>query len=352
MGMFSAGITGLSRRLAIAIWFLSTTPGCNTSPKDLDATALGLPLRDRPEAATRGAPRAFLGAAAGELTITAANGASIDPLAGAPLLADDHLRLGADGLAVVIFTTGNVLRLQGPIEQDLRGLAGFDSPPVGDKLETQLVAALSDADRERLGADNERIGGWQLRVTALEAPAPQEEQQLPGKPPAESAGNDDPAADALPLEDVSAEVTSDGKEATTFAGERTPWADDASKSKSSHLQTGSKRATNGEVSEDKQTIHGPMVKTTPSPPPWSLVATNWTISGDKVKVPDKLGRSIVACLRTVRGPRALVELELESGVIRSVKVVQANLKCVDEFKGVNFQGISTSGSIRMIFDRT
>ncbi len=361
MGVYSKTIRTWQRQITLIAGLCLLAPACSDPPPSATAESLGLPQIERPSAATPGATRAFLGAAAGTLSIAAANGKALESRAGTPLLADDRLVLGDDGLAVVIFTNGNVLRLEGPIDQELRALAGFDSPPVNDDLETQLVAALSDADRTRLSAENERIGGWQLRLTALEAPAPE------SAPEPRTSRNDEPpeprSADT-PVErmDDSAKLGVGGlppgqSQRTTgkakgAQGRMRPQGAPAKKPRAKEedfervLPPGitSKNAPGGAPSSPRKSADTPTL-------PWSLTGAKWTSSGSEVRIPKALRTKLVNCLPKPQGSASTsVDLVVESGRILKV-TISGGLTC-PQVIDTRIDGLSQSGTLRLQFKTT
>ncbi len=391
-------------QLVVVAGLLALGSACGDPPKPRDAASLGLPLVERPAEATRGATRAFLGAATGALTLTDAGGTPLRAVAGAPLLADDRIVLGPDGLAVLIFTNGNVLRLEGALEQEVQGLAGFDSKPVSGGLEAQLVAALSDRDRERLGAANERIGGWQLRLKALEAPAPElaapppapdpapdddddresktreepeamDAKEAPtegdgagdyaGGPPSELAGLGHKSTGSMGLGDGggqgSGQGSKDKKEANTGPSGRPSKSEPdrgsgSSSNDSAPAKPGPKPDTRrpgageddppgAEEIEPETTVQG-SVNT-----PLTLRGRTWITSGDQVPIATDLSRRIAACIQPIAGSHVIVELTVSSGTITAIIVRKKDSECIQDFLHETLPGVSGSGEIRLTFER-
>ena len=356
MGMYSGVIRAWQRHITLVAGLFLLAPACTEPAASATAESLGLPQIERPSAATQGAPRAFLGAVAGTLSIAAANGETIESHAGTPLLADDRLTLGDGGLAVVIYTNGNVLRIEGPLDQELRTLAGFDSPPPNGDLETQLVAALSDADRTRLSAENERIGGWQLRVTALEAPAPESEERSED---ASKGAPRTPSADEPPRRMDTPFVAGMGGLGDVTAT-RTSEADG---------EKDDKDAGDGALSQGriKKTVHEPKLEKKPASPSgissgtaskttgtadtasWSLKSAKWATSGSKVRIPTTITKKIASCLPEAKGSGTRqVDLLLEFGVIRKV-TIKGGPPCDPKIIGTHIDGVDQSGSVHLTF---
>lgn len=370
-------------RLVLLTGLLTLGPACGEPPKPRDAASLGLPSAPRPAQATQGAAKAFLGAATGDLTLTDAEGTPLQAIPGAPLLADDNLSLGEDALVVLIFTNGNVLRIEGPLEQELRGLAGFDSKPVDAGLETQLAAALSDRDRERLGAANERIGGWQLRLKALEAPAPEsepksEENLVPAPDPAmpgpRVSGGKDPAVGGLPEVDSAGYGNNANANANATPDDDDPVEEAKPKDPKSKKKQGA-GPDNGQASSKERPpppsarpIAGPADEPPadePAPsepggaaeeqdsrtPPLSLAGATWIDTQARVAIPTGLRDELAACLRPITGSHVIVELKLRAGTITAIKVLNNSSGCATGFKNRRVDGVSKSGSLRLIFER-
>ncbi len=375
-------------RLVLLAGTLTLGSACGDPPKPQDAASLGLPSVDRPAQATHGAPKAFLGAATGELTITDAKSTPLQAIAGAPLLADDKLSLGADALVVLVFTNGNVLRLQGPLERELRGLAGFDSKPVDAGLEAQLALALSDSDRERLGAANERIGGWQLRLKALEAPAPEAEPRgmEEAKDEDEDETKNETEIELQPDPDTALPPPAAGDDKTTKTpnrresgsaygrgGLQSGVGSDAPEEDSDrreipfggldHASSKNGRTPkNATMPIDDRPSAGDGAEPTPAEPskraeeqseeaPLSLAGATWIASQARITVPAELRDELAACLRPIAGSHVIVDLALSAGSITSVKVHSNSSKCAEGLKGRRFAGISDSGSVRLVFER-
>ena len=359
MRMYSETIRAWQRHITLVASLCLLTPACGEPTANVTAESLGLPQVKRPNAATPGTIRAFLGAAAGTLSITAANGNALESRPGSPLLADDRLVLGDDGLAVVIFTNGNVLRLEGPLDQELRTLAGFDSAPIGDDLETQLVAALSDADRTRLSAENERIGGWQLRLTALEAPAPEAEERSlkPGK----QARKDEPPqasnTDTVPRMDGAAKSSAgelptdlrrkEGEKTSSTQGQNRP-ENPAKKTKGKEKDEDLGGGPPSSVRSGKAPGKADP-PTSPAGPTWTFTEAYWTTSKSKIDIPPAISTRIIRCLPTTKGPRRLVTLVLKSGVIRKFNI-QGKRLCDPKIIGQRIPSTSQSGSLQLSFE--
>ncbi|HGG57233.1 MAG TPA: hypothetical protein ENK31_05510 [Nannocystis exedens] len=360
MRMHSETIRAWRRHIALVASLCLLTPACGEPTANVTAESLGLPQVKRPNAATPGKTRAFLGAAAGTLSITAANGNALENRPGSPLLADDRLVLGDDGLAVVIFTNGNVLRLEGPLDQELRTLAGFDSAPIGDDLETQLVAALSDADRTRLSAENERIGGWQLRLTALEAPAPESEER-----PLQSRTKDRKEDPPKPIPNDTPISRMDGAPKLRAGGlptdlrqkesDKTDGTQGQNRPESPTKKTKEKgEDLGGGLPSGVRSGNSPArtgTPTSPAGPIWTLTSAHWTTSGSKIEIPPAISTKIIRCLPTTKGPRKLVTLVLRSGLIREFDV-QGKRLCDPEIIGQRIPGTSQSGSLQLSFELT
>ncbi|MCA9659622.1 MAG: hypothetical protein KC486_14860, partial [Myxococcales bacterium] len=362
---------------------------CNSAAAELDAAALDLPTIQRPGAATQGAAKAFLGPFAGDVTLTAANGASIDAAAGAPLLGDDRLHVAAGGLAVVLFTNGKVLRVEGEFDQAIRDLAGFGDPPGGADLEVQLRGALSKSDRERLVASSERIGGWQLRLKALDGVAA-EEADLAAVPMSEPAKDDAAKTAADPKPEPKEEADEEGlpgaggeeKEpkdpvvgdgggdgrigagggdtSAGYGGVSKPPPPQQSKRPPPSTETASAPTTKNSESrpldaglrdEQEKTGEETGKKSKSSRPPWSFSSAKWT-TGDAVALPTKLRGSIISCLRTLQADDATVDITVDAGTIKKLEIRGVStLKCVEEYAGWTLTGVSGSGTIRAIFRR-
>lgn len=380
---YHSGVLRALPRLVLLAGMLTLGSACGDPPKPQDAASLGLPSVDRPAQATQGAPKAFLGAATGEMTITDAKSTPLQAIAGAPLLADDKLSLGEDALVVLVFTNGNVLRLQGPLEQELRGLAGFDSKPVDAGLEAQLALALSDSDRERLGAANERIGGWQLRLKALEAPAPEAEAKAepemmppapdPAMPDPRVSGGEGPTVGGLPEVDSAGYGNGNG---SAVPDDDDPPAEETKPTEPKSKKTQDVGSNNGQASTKEERPPAPGARPIAGPrdeppadepapsefggaaeeqdsrtPPLSLAGATWIASQARITVPAELRDELAACLRPIAGTHVIVELALSAGKITSVKVLSSSSKCAEGLKGRSFPGISKSGSVRLIFER-
>ncbi|MEZ4450133.1 MAG: hypothetical protein R3B09_11705 [Nannocystaceae bacterium] len=126
---------------------------------------------------------AYLVASDGALVIRDAEGQEIAVAPGTPLLASDTLTPAKEALALVLLHNGYTVRVDGGVTLRIDALAVFKDPPATRSIEDQLRASLSDQERGRLGDAGERIGGWQLRRTALDALAPEEMPSIEAAPP-------------------------------------------------------------------------------------------------------------------------------------------------------------------------
>lgn len=164
--------------LALALLSLSCSGDGARAFTDFKALSTGI---SRPPATAQGDVVAYLVASDGALTIRDRGGAEVPATAGMPLLADDTLTPAKEALALVLLHNGYTVRVDGGVTLRIDGLAVFASPPATQSIEDQLRASLSSDQRARLGDAGERIGGWQLRRTALDGMAPEE---MPAAEPA------------------------------------------------------------------------------------------------------------------------------------------------------------------------
>ncbi|MEZ4380453.1 MAG: hypothetical protein R3A79_03850 [Nannocystaceae bacterium] len=380
----------MARSLVLAVGLVAAGVGCTATPAELDAAALDLPAVERPSAATQGAAKGFLGPFAGGVALTAANDAALEAAAGLPLLADDRLRVDAGGLAVVLFTNGKVLRIEGPFDQAVRDLAGFGDPPGGADLEAQLRGALSPADRERLVASSERIGGWQLRLKALDSVAPEDaDAAMPARAPETEDAKDakgkeeEPASDGLSAELVGTapggepprnESSLGGQDTPSLdtgdsygSGERDPNASNAGLTASSSSTTTTKKKAKKKDDKASKTNDAPQPQAKDDvarrplegggglesdAPTWRLVSARWVASGDAITLAKDLKGSILACLKALSRDSATVDITVAAGKITKLEVQGvSSLKCVEEFSGRALPGVSASGVIRASLKR-
>jgi hypothetical protein len=374
--------SSVARSLALALGLVVVGVGglgCNSAPAELDAAALDLPKVARPSAATQGAAKAFLGPFAGDVTLTAANDAAIDAAAGMPLLGDDRLHVDAGGLAVVLFTNGKVLRVEGELDQAIRDLAGFGDPPVAADLEAQLRGALSQTDRARLVASSERIGGWQLRLKALDgvaaeeadvasAPSTEPAKADDAEPARQSAGGKDEAKEesgpspgsgelepeeSVPLGGGGGGEDGDGSSNNSPYGSKkdSDTRKDSDTEKRQPRPDASNSATPKSKSSASTSLDTGLRDEEQATKPWQLTAAKWT-GGDTVTLPAKLRGSLTRCLAALKAVDATVDITVDGGTIKKLEVRGVStLKCVEEYAGWTLTDVSGSGTIRATFKR-
>ncbi len=350
---------------------LTLSVGCKQSAdSQFDPATLGLPTVARSSDATQGAAKAYLGPFDGNLAVTAANSSNLTPAVGTPLLADDLVKLGEDGLAVILYANGNVLRLEGPLELPLRQLVGFDDPPVAADFESRLRNALTQADRNRLLDSGERIGGWQLRLRALDSVAAEEAE----------------VEEALPKGELNEAMDHEDEDEDGYAGADLETEKSRESAKDSFASThpnNEKRADNKPrdptpAKQSKQAGPAPAPGAgDPTPPPaakqpknstpateagqsasetdlvktWQQVSAKWSASGDSFTVPANLASDITHCLQTHIQRRARVVITAAAGKITRFEVEGANLKCAAQFVGRTIPKTQMSGELRVVFEQ-
>ncbi len=305
--------------------------GCNQATQaTFDPAPLGLPTVARASDATQGTVKAYLGPFDGTFTVTAANDATVSPAVGTPLLADDRLDLGEDGLAVILFANGNVLRIEGPLALPLNELIGYDDPPVAADFESRLRSALTKADRQRL-LKSERIGGWQLRLRAVDGVAaepelvPEKTKERLTKPVKDGYGgmgrDEKSREDTNPL-DPSQDIDGD------FSQALPPPKEIQNQGTSKHSTGPGRGDTTG----------------------WQQVSAKWVANEESIALPEALHNDMVHCLQPLLQTHVTILLTVVDGNITAFEIEGSQATCLKKLVGRSVPGTHASGKLRVVFE--